>query len=204
LHPPVWLNALQLPFHLQPLKVKKMLEKKIALTKTFRSYKIAYEELKQETGIVFLHLNKSDTLKHKLTILDNLSIAHQLDLDQMEFLVQKRADLFFPHFESTIQEKGLDGAKQIISDLVHFLTRRNQKGIFDKDPDIETNFAFLNDQIVQIDVGRFSLDPQRRNPDIYHEEIIRITDHFNLWLKQNYPSLSTHLEQEIAGLKKNA
>jgi hypothetical protein len=83
---------------------------------------------------------------------------------------------------------------------VHFLVRRNQKEIFDKDPDLETNFGFLDDKIVQIDVGRFRKDFERKNPTIYHSEILRITDSFNQWLKMHYPPLSDHMEQEIASV----
>ncbi len=158
LHAPIWLQSIHLPFHLQPIWVQKLLEKRQSLIKTFLSYKIAYNELKEETGMVFLHLNKTDALHQKLVIVDNIGISHSLDLDKMEFLVQKRASLFFPYLEKTIKEKGLESAKKTLSDLVHFLVRRNQKEIFDKDPDLETNFGFLDDKIVQIDVGRFRKD----------------------------------------------
>jgi hypothetical protein len=191
---------LRLPFHLQPLWVQKRLAKRNTLAKTFASYKIAYEELKEETGIIYLHLNKTNGLFQKLRIIDNIGVVHPLDLDQMEFLVQKRAVLFHPYLEKTIREKGLQPAQTILSDLVQFLVLRNQKEIFDKDPDLETNFGFLDGKLVQIDVGRFSKDPQRNNRDVYRDEILRITDDFNKWLKLHYPPLSSHLEKEIISL----
>lgn len=200
LQPPIWFDMLHLPYHLQPMRVSKMLEKKEALRKTFTSYKIAYEELKEETGIVFLHLNKSHDLQQKLTLMDNLNIAHAIQLDEMEFLVQKRASLLYPFIEKTVAEKGIESAKSILSDLVHFLATRNQKGIFDKDPDLATNFGIGDGKVMQIDVGRFRKDPQRTDPSVYHPEILRITDLFNQWLKRSYPPLSAHLEEEISQL----
>ena len=195
--PPPWLNILQLPLHLQPRKIEKILQKKETLTKTFTSYKITYEELKEQTGLVFLHLNKSDFLHQRLTIFDNLGIAHHLDLDQMEFLVQKRADPFFPFLEKQIEQHGYQAAKKSISDLIAFLVMRNQKEIFDKDPDLTTNFGFLQGKLIQIDVGRFRKDPLRNQPSVYRSEIIAITDLFNKWLKEHHPLLSDHLEHEI-------
>lgn len=200
LQPPIVLRTVRLPFHLQGLWVQKLLEKRQSLTKTFTSYKIAFEELREETGILFLHLNKTDHLKQKLVIIDNLGISHTLDLDKMEFLVQKRASLFYPFLEATIQEKGMESAKRILSDLVQFLVARNRKEIFDKDPDLATNFGFLDGKVIQIDVGRFRKEAQRKDPKVYHDEIMRITDPFNKWLKIHYPALSYHLEQEIASL----
>jgi len=179
------------------------LEKRQALIKTFTSYKIAYEEMKEETGLVYLQLNKTDTLQQPLVIIDNLGISHRLDLSKMEFLVQKRASLFYPFLEKTIQEKGLESAKKTVSDLVDFLVIRNKKEIFDKDPDLTTNFGFLDDEIIQIDIGRFRKDPQRKDLVVYHDEILRITDQFNKWLKIHYPVLSEHLEHKIASLTEN-
>jgi len=200
LQPPIALRTVQLPFYLQRVWVQKLLEKRQSLTKTFTSYKIAFEEMKEETGILFLHLNKTDHLKQKLVILDNLGISHPLDLDKMEFLVQKRASLFYPFLETSIQEQGMEPAKRILSDLVQFLVIRNRKEIFDKDPDLTTNFGFLDGKLIQIDVGRFRKESQRKDPKVYHDEIVRITDLFNKWLKVHYPALSHHLEQEIASL----
>ncbi|HEY2811290.1 MAG TPA: hypothetical protein VGJ00_07890 [Rhabdochlamydiaceae bacterium] len=197
---PTWLDWVYPPLHLQPFKLRKILEKRQALNKSFASYKIAYEELKEETGIVFLHLNKTHFLHQTLTLLDNLNIAHRLDLDDMEFLVQKKAELFYPFLERKLREKGMEKGKAIISQLVHYLQMRSEKEIFDKDPDLETNFGILDDKVVQIDIGRFQKDPTRKNLQVYHPEIMRITDVFNQWLKQNYPLLSTHLEHEIENL----
>jgi hypothetical protein len=200
LQPALWLRAVRLPFFMQKLWVQKLIEKNQTLSKTFTSYVIAHDELKEETGLLYLHLNKTEKQHSPLTIFDNIGVKHTLNLDKMEFLIQKRASLFLPHLEKMIQEKGLNAAKSSLSDLVHFLEKRNKKEIFDKDPDLLTNFAFLDDQIVQIDVGRFRKDTQRKNPDVYYEEIVRITDQFNQWLKNHYPLLSDHLEQEIAAL----
>lgn len=200
LSPPIWLDLLQLPMNLSPLRIQKILEKRQSLHKTFTSYKIANEEMKEETGILFLHLNKTQCLHQKLTIFDNLKIAHSLNLDEMEFLVQKRASLFYPFLEKTIRDKGIDSVKPILSDLVHFLVERNRKEIFDKDPDLATNFGVLENKLIQIDVGRFRKDAHRKDPTVYHDEILRITDQFNQWLKMKYPSLSSHLEQEISSI----
>src|SRR5690242_19119162 len=167
LQPPFLLRGMHLPFHLQPLWVKKLLEKQTALTRTFTSYKIAYENLREETSVIFLHLNKTRDLQQKIRIIDNLGISHVLDLDSMEFLVQKRADLFYPQLEKILEEQGMESGKRILSDLVDFLVKRNQKEIFDKDPDLATNFGLLDNRIVQIDVGRFRKDPERKKPSLY-------------------------------------
>jgi hypothetical protein len=197
LRPPIWLTALQLPLPLQSYKIRKMIEKRLELEKDFQSYKIAFQELKDETGLLYLHLNKTHHLKRTLTIYDKIGIAYPLDLDQMEFLIQKRASLVFPSIIHLVNTEGTDAAKEAISALIKLLIQRCEKGIFDKDPDLNTNFGFFHKIPVQIDIGRFRKVQECKRTEDYRDEVIRITDNFRQWLDQNYPVLSDHLLGEI-------
>lgn len=194
LTPPLWVTGLSLPIYLQHVRIRKMIEKGEELAKDFESYAIAYNEMKEETGLLYLHLNKTHHLRKKLTIVDKIGIAHAIDLDKTEFLVQKKAKLIFPSIEQLVREESIDAAKQAVSNLVQLLVCRCEKGLLDKDPDLNTNFGFIGTTPVQIDIGRF-----RRQDDtqISRDEIFRITDNFRQWLDQKYPSLSEHLQQEI-------
>lgn len=197
LTPPLWLTFLSLPPHCMLFKIRKIIEKRQELEKDFQSYKIAFEQMKDETGLLYLHLNKTSQLKKRLTIYDKIGIAHELDLDQMEFLVQKKATLVYPSIEHLMQTEGLSKTKAAISALVRLLVHRCEKGIFDKDPDLNTNFGFLGHSPVQIDIGRFRMQEERKDPEATREEIVRITDHFRQWLDCHYPALSEHLLNEI-------
>jgi len=193
LRPPLWLRALHLPLPLQPYRLAKFLEKNQELEKDFNSYKIAFDQMKEETGILYLHLNQTKHLNQTLTIYDKLGIAHTLNLDDLTFVVQKRATLVYPYIEKLMQNHEESEAKKAIHSLVHLLHSRCQRGIFDKDPDLNTNFGFCENTAVQIDIGRFRQDIEM-NP---RHEILRITDHLHQWLGEKYPALSTHLMQEI-------
>ncbi len=197
LSPPFWITAFAFPLPCMPYKIRKILDKRQELEKDFQSYKIAYDEMKEETGLVYLHLNKTNTLKQSVTIYDKLGIAHQLPLDEMEFLVQKRATLVFPAIDQLMKTEGIDAAKEAISALVKLLALRCSKGIFDKDPDLNTNFGFLGRIPVQIDIGRFRKQEEK---NLDREEIARITDNFRQWLDCHYPPLSQHLLAEIQSL----
>lgn len=195
--PPLWMKALSFPQVLQPLKIRKMIAKKNELNKDFQSYKIAFEEMKEETGLLYLHLNKTSHLKKHLKIYDKIGIAYDLDMDKMEFLIQKKAKLVFPAVDSLMKSEGLDAAKEAICALVQLLLSRCEKGIFDKDPDLNTNFGFLNRQPIQIDIGRFCHEIEAKTATAHQEEILRITDNFRQWLDANYPPLAECLLDEI-------
>lgn len=198
LRPPLWLTMVSLPAVLQPWKVGKMLGKRDELEKDFASYRIAFEEMREETGLLYLHLNKTSHLKKNLTIFDKIGIAHSLDLDRMEFLVQKRATLVYPSIDHLMKTEGEGAAKEAISALVQLLFQRCRKGIFDKDPDLNTNFGLIGTRPIQIDIGRFRREGWKEDPVKDRDEILRITDNFRQWLDSTHPSLSGHLLSEIA------
>jgi hypothetical protein len=200
LRPPLWVTALALPLPLQPYKIGKMIEKRNDLNKDFQSYKIAFEEMKEETGLIYLHLNKTSHLNKRLKIYDKIGIAYELDMDGMEFLIQRRASLVYPSIDSLIKTEGVDAAKEAIAALVGLLRSRCEKGIFDKDPDLNTNFGFLGRCPIQIDIGRFHHKSECKNSEAYRNEILRITDNFRQWLDVNYPPLSEFLTGEIQNI----
>ena len=178
---------------------KAQAEKRAAkVGKDFLSYKIAYESMPEETGLVYLHLNKTkDLFKKKVTFVDKIGIAHAINLDKMEFFVQKRATLLYPAIESLMDQEKPEEAKQAIAALVDLLHKRCQKGIFDKDPDLNTNFGYAEGRPIQIDVGRFKIDPQHASPEVYRQELVKITDNFHQWLMARYPMLDEFLKEKL-------
>ncbi len=168
-------------------------KKNSKLSKDFTSYKLAYEVLREESGLLYLHLNKTSHLNLTLDLVDNLGIHHPLPLDQYEFVVQKRATLVYSALETWIQKGEFEEAKKALTSLVKLLTVRSQKGIFDKDPDLNTNFGFIGTQSLQIDIGRF----KRKPPAVDQNELIRITDNLHQWLMHRAPELDRHLKEEL-------
>jgi hypothetical protein len=167
------------------------------LVKEFNSYKLAYDVLRKETALVYLHLNKTTHLRQKITLVDRLGIEHPLDADQTYFLVQKKAELLYPGLEKLAREEKIEAAKEALTRLVGLLVTRCQKGIFDKDPDLNTNFGLLKEEPVQIDIGRFKKDLARADANVYREEVRRVTDHLHQWLMVRYPELDDHLRKKL-------
>ena len=115
----------------------------------------------------------------------------------MEFILQKKAEPFFPSLEKWIQTGQLEPAKEGIRALVSLLKERCMKQIYDKDPDLNSNFGFLLGHPIQIDVGRFRYDKFYSNQQVYREEIFRITDNLKQWLDSHSPELSLYLQNEL-------
>jgi hypothetical protein len=181
------------PFWLTPNQKAK---KQAQLHQEFLSYKLAYENLRNQTGLVFLHLNKTNDLHQTLDLVDKLGIHHPIPLDKYEFLIQKRASLLYTALNQMIEENRLSEAKDTLSKLVRLLAQRTENGISDKDPDLITNFGVIGTEPIQIDVGRFS----QREPKLDKDEIIRITDRLDQYLIIRCPELQQHLKTQIEKL----
>lgn len=163
---------------------------------TFTSYSIALSKLKDETGILYVHTSPKEKSSFPLHIVDKLGIHHKLPVEKSAFLLQKRAEAFYPSLLS-LKKRGDDQkAKLLLDSLFDLLITRYSKGIFDNDPLLRTNFGFVGDQAVEIDVGPFSENPSMKDPAIYSKEIVRITTSLRLWLEENYTELLPELENQ--------
>jgi len=198
LRPPFWFTNCLIPFAYERERIERILHKRGRLEQEFGSYKIAFEEMRQETGLIYLHLNKTSFWNKTITLYDKSKVVHKLNLDQIEFIVQKKATLVYPTLSELMQTQGEDATKAAIAHLVKLLAQRCTKGIFDKDPDLATNFGFLGNMAVQIDIGRFLLKETSPPLAEIREEMWRITHPLHQWLEKEYPSLASYLSEEIA------
>lgn len=178
------------------------LQKKIE--RTFKSYQIAEEELKNETAFLYFHPVKSSILQKKVILVDKLGIEHNIDLDKTGFILQKKAILVYPWLKKLIEQGKMEEAKNSISSLVNLFLFKFKKGIADSDPLIRTNFGFLDGNPIQIDVGPFSKDPKIQDKKVYLPEILRITASLEDWLLQNCPELALHLKIELDHAEKSS
>ena len=95
----------------------------------FKSCTLLYTQAKERSGILYVHLNKTQGKHKPVTLIDNIGIPHIIDLDKTEFVVQKRAHLLFQHLEDLSKQKKLDEAKQCIDDFLSCLLTLCKKGI---------------------------------------------------------------------------
>ncbi len=116
--------------------------------KICESCKMAYEQLQDETGVIFVQIKAHSSQVYPLRIYDKLGIAHTLDLNKTSFVLQKYAT---PLLESLTPDN--------LKALFDFIDRRSAKGITNADPRIR-NFGLLDDRIVEIDIGSFQTEPQ--------------------------------------------
>lgn len=162
-----------------------------------KSWKVAFENLKQETGLLFVHLNKTATLHQNLIINDKIGQQHVIDLDQMEFCIQRRADLLCDALIEHKKKEDLAGAQQLIHKLLNLILSEYSRGLADNDHALMQNTGVVQGNPIHIDVGQFVFNDAIKQPAIFHQELLTKTYKFKMWLRDNYPEVAEYLEAEL-------
>jgi hypothetical protein len=194
---PFWHHLIPIPYLFNHYKEKKRLRRLDKIQRDFFSYKVAFENLQEITGVLYVHLNPTQDLKKGCTLVDLLNIEHQIDLNQFDFILQKRSSMIYPTLALLIKEKNSRGAQSIIDQIIGLIVYRCQKGYEDWDPDIRTNCGLLNDRVIKIDVGRFIENLQMKDKTMCSLELSRIMTPLNDWLKIEDPELAAYCDEAV-------
>ncbi len=167
------------------------------ICRTFNSLKTSYTHLKEETALLYLHLNPTDTLHTSLTLYDPNGIAHTVDLDTTRFYVQERATPLIEHFLHLKEKNDLSGAHKSIDSLFDLIIQRCCKGFQDRDPYIK-NFGFIQERAVEIDTGSFTPCLAMKKAHNYKQELFFITLELREWAERNYPVILPYLLKRLS------
>jgi hypothetical protein len=142
-------------FHIKDLWKKgrdTIREKK--LYSIYSSYKLAYDVMKDDAALIYLHFNKTSHLQKKLKLIDFLHRSHWIDLDQIEFVLQHKANLLKPTLKQYLKHHQLASFDEDVLKIQALIDKRRGLGIADRDKGIDYNYGFVKGRAVQLDVGR--------------------------------------------------
>jgi hypothetical protein len=200
MHTPHWLKKMPLPKFLSHLRSQFIKARKEKLPLFFGSCKIAYTDFKDRTGLIYLHLNKTFHLKNRLTLIDQLNIAHQIDPNTIDFALQRKVELTHKHFRRLRKERRLEEAKKSLDSLLELIVQRCQKGIADRDPNIRRNCGFIGNCAVEVDLGSYTHDETLKIPYVTKQELYYQTRKFERWINKRFPEISSHFQERLSAL----
>jgi hypothetical protein len=190
-----------LPSFLLAIEKEMIQNKEVKKKQLLDSCLIAHEELKEESGLIYLHFDPQDPLPLSTLIFDKLGRCYPLRLNETCFILQKKAELIQPTLEALLNGEKREEIGERIRQLIDLLTLRCQKGIYDEDACLSKNIGFLADRAIFLDIGNFSEYKPLRQPDIYIPEIKKISEQFMSWLKNQNPELISYFNQEMQHLE---
>jgi hypothetical protein len=185
-----------LPF---PKEWQRKEKEKRALRKHFylHSYQIASEKLKEETGILYVHLSSTPLDLPNIQATDKASGAYVLNLNQLPFVLQKKGIPFYLALDASYTKEGMEGLKRDIGLWIEVISQRIDQKIADADHDVEHNWAMLDGKPFHLDPGRLYFDEGLFEPERLKEEWWSATHSFRKWLKKRYPEAVPHLDGMI-------
>ncbi len=184
------LNYFPLSREIKMVRNEMLNRHKALRNKLYQSYQIAYQKLSEETSVLYLHLTKTKHLKLPIHLEYGGGKRLTLKLDDMEFLIQKRATPILDYLRAH-PDKG----KETIDAILTLLRTRRGKGVGDSDIDCRKNLGFLNGRAIQIDIGEF-FPALPTLPD--RQELELATLDLRAFLEENHPPLVSYLDDQIA------
>jgi len=164
----------------------------------FKSCIFLYKEAKERTGLLYVHLNKTQGLHQPVTLIDNIGIKHTIDLDRTEFVVQKRAGLLIPHIHHLAKEKKSDEAKRCIDDMIECLLTLYKCGARDYDHSLRNNFGYTVDGAIALDLSSFGPDESLKKTGEYRKQLVIKTRGFSRFLEKNHEDLHVYFEDRLS------
>ena len=152
---PFWKNVCQQMLHISCGKIA-LQEQKERKKRAFESYLIAYQNLFPLTNVQYLHLTKTQNLKQKVTFVDRMGRCHNIQLDDVLFFMQKKADPLEKTMQMLYDKGQYEKVQKLIQSFYKMLAYRIKQNISNRDfMNYMRNSGIYHNQVMEIDVGSF-------------------------------------------------
>jgi hypothetical protein len=168
------------------------------LNETLQCCKIAYQELREETGIIYPHLTKTINQLGTVTIRDKIGVAYYVDLDQTEFVLQEYAVPIMDRLKFQLHDPEL--LKKSVTSILKCIDNCLKKGYRIPHPALRRNFGFIEYHAISLDIGSFLKDTSLQDPTVRQETLLKTTHLLARFLKRHQPALYSFYEEEVQRL----
>jgi hypothetical protein len=159
------------------------LEKKMATYPD--SYRLGFEKLRDETGILAVHVGKTDQHFPTVTLIDGSGKKLQVNLNLLPFVLQKKGK----------RSVNLSDA-QFLDAFFAFHQKRIALLLADYDRGVQ-NYSWDDTRLLYIDPGRMYLDPTLQDPERARREWLHTTHSLRKWLSKNNPELVAEFDNRV-------
>ncbi len=184
---PFWLQACPFPF-LDEYRKQIGIQRLTRLEGLMESARIASEELREQTAVLYVHFHKTEGKSHYTEIIDRLGRHFQVELNHAPFVLQEKKSLMALAFDGALASADRDQAKAILESYLKIIAYRSNKGIYSKDYSYFRNYGIeegqKEDRCFEIDIGSFYHTNTRAKTAL--QETV---DHISPWLGNIDPQL---------------
>lgn len=199
LFPKGWMGNFPLSF-LRFFGFEQESNNELFLERIFASYKDAYEALRKETGLLYLHFNKTRDFGFTVALIDNKGKKHLVELDTMEYIVQKRATRIFDHLKELADEERYEDLRTSIRSFLQLIAVRCEKGFVNHDISIRNNFGFVGNTAIQFDCATLTRDGSMKYPMNFRQEVLEAAERLYIWALESCPDINIFIQEEAQRL----
>lgn len=201
---PLWARCFSF-FNILSFNQMKILdEKKERLNRAIESYKIAYDDLKDDTQLIFANIDKKKKLNKNIVLFDKANRKFKINLNESIFCIQKKAIPIKEYLSDLLMQKDIEKAKFVINGVIENVLSRMNKNILNRDfSNILTNYGYSNNKFFEMDVGSFYKEEYDLSTDRINSELDGFTFPLRLFLVNNYSDLVEYFDNVLNEKKIN-
>ncbi len=162
----------------------------------FSSYLLAFQQLPEQSDMLFLHLNATDTLHTSLKIADPLGIPHFLKADHVAFYIQKKLLPFSEYVHPLLANLTDSQAKNLMEELLELCSTTCKLPLKIRDIQLK-NIGMDHHKCIWMDPGRISKKQEPLSFEEQKKEFSRLVFHLRPSLVALHPKLEPFLEEEF-------
>lgn len=142
-----------LPFLRECFSSERAIKKEQKLQSALQAYELAFEELKEETGLLYLHFAPIPLKRETIRVKSRWGWSYTLPLTNTLFVIQEKAELIAPYLEKLYVQKTPEAAAKATESLLQLVQHRIEKGFTDRDQAVRNNYGFVGTRPIHLDVG---------------------------------------------------
>lgn len=187
-----WLHLVPSIGPLGTYKRDKLATKQARMTSTLSGYKLAYDHLRPESGLLYLHLNPTTTLG-PLTVHNKSGASHSLALDHMVFVLQRRANKWRNVMIESLAEGNVEQVLAHIEQIFQLYELEYSRGLYDSDHGVMHNIGFVEQEPLHLDLGKLKQDPRMQDPATSQKDLAQVVARMETYIVHHHPEYADAL-----------
>ncbi|MES2198805.1 MAG: hypothetical protein V4489_01370 [Chlamydiota bacterium] len=194
--PEYWLNYVPLPW-LDKKRLNKIDERARIRQEFFGGLKIAFEHFRYQNALTFLHLFRTEYLKMKLHVVDAQGKSHEIPLDRVPFLLQRKAELLPEHITRLLFEEKKEEAIRSLCQVLELVKNSCQKGFAHANENLEIAYGFIDERSIYIRSTYLPLDTSMKSSRGTLKEVFTVSKSIESWVQRNHPEILSEFQEEV-------
>ena len=161
---------------------------------TMRSYEITDEFLKKETGVIYVHLKKTN-LNKIVKFFDKTKRSFDINVNDFGYILQRKAQPFEKYLKKI--SKSNKDIEIVFNSFVDLTLEMFEKKIVNKDYNSVRNTGVLDNKIICTDVGSFYENNHLDKYWVFHDEFTSFTKMIRKWFIKNSPEKLHIIDKKI-------